>query len=186
LRVANKTTYSKLLLIQGGPDVDAVIARDLIGGINTLIDQTAFGVVNAALTATSTTELTAANAADAIFALEAAVADAGTDMSNLSLVASTDDAHKFLRQAPAVASITTLLGEYRYFATPHIKESGKEVAILGNWGQAAMIAFFGGIDLLVDPYSAAGTGQINLHVNRFYGFGMRQAAALALHEATAT
>jgi HK97 family phage prohead protease/HK97 family phage major capsid protein len=186
LRVANKTTYSKLLLIQGGPDVDAVIARDLIGGVNTLIDQTAFATVNAALTATSTTELTADNAADAIFALEAAVADAGTDMSNLSLVASTDDAHKFLRQAPAVASITTLLGEYRYFATPHIKESGKEVAILGNWGQAAMIAFFGGIDLLVDPYSAAGTGQINLHVNRFYGFGIRQAAALAMHEATAT
>jgi len=185
-RVANKSTYSKLLLLQGGPGVDAVIARDLIAGVNELIDTTSFAAVNAALTATSTTELTADNAADAIFALEAAVANNGADMSNLSLIASTDDAHKFLRQAPAVASITTLLGEYRYFASPHVNEASKEVAILGNFAQGCIMAFFGGIDLLVDQYSAAGTGQINLHVNRFYDFDIRQAGALALHEATAT
>lgn len=185
-RVSNKTTYSKLLLVQGGPDVDAVIARDLIAGVNEHIDTTSFAAVNAALTATSTTELTAANAADAIFALEAAIADNGADMSNLALIASTDDAHKFLRQAPAVASITTLLGEYRYFASPHVKEASKEVAILGNWAQGCIMAFFGGLDLLIDPYSSAGTGQINVHVNRFYDFDVRQAGALALHEATAT
>jgi len=182
-RVANKTTYSKLLLLQGGPDVDAVIARDLIGGINTLIDQTCFAAVTDSGTAVTTADLTIANQNATVFALEQAVANAGATMSNISLVADTTTAHALLRQGAAVAAITTLLGEYRYFATPHINEANREHVVLGNFAEGCIMAFFGGIDLLVDPYSAAGTGQINLHVNRFYDFDIRQAAALARHEA---
>jgi len=182
-RVANKTTYSKLLLLQGGPDVDAVIARDLIGGINTLIDQTCFAAVTDSGTPVTTADLTIANQNATVFALEQAVANAGATMSNISLVADTTTAHALLRQGAAVAAITTLLGEYRYFATPHINETNREHVVLGNFAEGCIMAFFGGIDLLVDPYSAAGTGQINLHVNRFYDFDIRQAAALARHEA---
>jgi len=43
-----------------------------------------------------------------------------------------------------------------------------------------LLAFFGGIDLLVDPYSNAGTAQIALHVNKFYDTAVRQAGALAV------
>jgi hypothetical protein len=182
-RVSNKTTYSKLLLVQGGPDVDAVIARDLQAGINELIDTTSFAHIISNKTATTTTDLTTSNQADTVFTLEQAVANAGGDLSNVSLVADTTTAHKLLRQAAAVNSITTLLGEYRYFATPHVNETNKEFLIFGNFAQACIMAFFGGVDLLVDPYSSAGTGQINIHVNRFYDFDMRQAGAIATHEA---
>ena len=182
-RVSNKTTYSKLLLLQGGPDVDAVIARDLINGVNELIDTTSFAHIISNTTATTTADLTASNQAATVFALEQAVANAGADLNNVSLVADTTTAHALLRQAAAVASITTLLGEYRYFATPHVNTTDTEIALFGNFQQACIMAFFGGIDLLVDPYSAAGTGQINLHVNRFYDFDIRQAGAVAMHEA---
>jgi len=185
-RVSNKTTYSKLLLLQGGPDVDAVIARDLINGVNELIDTTSFAHIITQTTPTTTTDLTASNQAATVFALEQAVANAGADLNNVSLVADTTTAHALLRQAAAVASITTLLGEYRYFATPHVNTTGNEIALFGNFQQACIMAFFGGIDLLVDPYSAAGTGQINLHVNRFYDFDIRQAGAVAMHEADTT
>jgi len=185
-RVANKTTYSKLLLLQGGPDVDAVIARDLINGVNELIDTASFAHIITNTTATTTTDLTASNQAATVFALEQAVANAGADLNNVSLVADTTTAHALLRQASAVASITTLLGEYRYFATPHVNTTGNEIVLFGNFQQACIMAFFGGIDLLVDPYSAAGTGQINLHVNRFYDFDIRQAGAVAMHEADTT
>lgn len=182
-RVANKSTYSKLLLLQGGPDVDAVIARDLIAGVNELIDTTSFAAILSGITATSTTDLTGSNQSDRVFALEQAVANNGGDLSNVSLVADTTTAHQLLRQASAVSSITTLLGEYRYFATPHVNATNLEHMIFGNFAQGCIMAFFGGIDLLVDPYSSAGTGQINLHVNRFYDFDIRQAGALATHEA---
>jgi len=182
-RVTNKTTYSKLLLVQGGPDVDAVIARDLIAGVNEHIDTTSFAHIISNTTATTTTDLTASNQAETVFALEQAVANAGGDLSNVSLVADTTTAHAFLRRASAVASITTLLGEYKYFATPHVNTTNTEIVMFGNFAQACIMAFFGGIDLLVDPYSSAGTGQINLHVNRFYDFDIRQAGAVATHEA---
>jgi len=52
--------------------------------------------------------------------------------------------------------------------------------IFGNFAQGAILAYFGGIDLLVDPYSAAGTAQIKLHVNRFFDFDLRQPGALSL------
>jgi HK97 family phage prohead protease/HK97 family phage major capsid protein len=182
-RVTNKTTYSKLLLVQGGPDVDAVIARDLIAGVNEHIDTTSFAHIISNTTATTTTDLTASNQAETVFALEQAVANAGGDLSNVSLVADTTTAHAFLRRASAVASITTLLGEYKYFATPHVNTTNTEIVMFGNFAQACIMASFGGIDLLVDPYSSAGTGQINLHVNRFYDFDIRQAGAVATHEA---
>ena len=182
-RVSNKTTYSKLLLVQGGPDVDAVIARDLIAGVNEHIDTTSFAHIISNTTATTTTDLTASNQAETVFALEQAVANAGADLSNVSLVADTTTAHALLRRASAVASITTLLGEYKYFATPHVNTTDTEIVMFGNFAQACIMAFFGGIDLLVDPYSSAGTGQINIHVNRFYDFDIRQAGAVATHEA---
>lgn len=185
-RVSNKTTYSKLLLVQGGPDVDAVIARDLIAGVNEHIDTTSFAHIISNTTATTTTDLTASNQAETVFALEQAVANAGADLSNVSLVADTTTAHALLRRASAVASITTLLGEYKYFATPHVNTTGNEIVMFGNFAQACIMAFFGGIDLLVDPYSSAGTGQINIHVNRFYDFDIRQAGAVATHEADTT
>lgn len=182
-RVSNKTTYSKLLLVQGGPDVDAVIARDLIAGVNEHIDTTSFAHIISNTTATTTADLDATNQAETVFALEQAVANAGADLSNVSLVADTTTAHALLRRASAVASITTLLGEYKYFATPHVNTTDTEIVMFGNFAQACIMAFFGGIDLLVDPYSSAGTGQINIHVNRFYDFDIRQAGAVATHEA---
>ena len=42
-----------------------------------------------------------------------------------------------------------------------------------------ILAYFGGVDLLVDPYSNAGTAQIALHVNRFYDTEVRQGNALS-------
>jgi len=50
----------------------------------------------------------------------------------------------------------------------------------GNFAQGAILAYFGGIDLLVDPYSDAGTAQIALHVNRFFDFDLRQPKALSI------
>ena len=51
--------------------------------------------------------------------------------------------------------------------------------LFGDFAAGMLLAFFGGIDLLVDPYSNAGTAQIALHVNKFYDTDVRQAGALA-------
>ena len=78
---------------------------------------------------------------------------------------------------------------YRAVATPYLVNSVLDAAvggstvggnmIFGNFAQGGILAYFGGIDLLVDPYSDAGTAQIALHVNRFFDFDLRQPQALA-------
>ena len=57
--------------------------------------------------------------------------------------------------------------------------AGQHTLLFGDFGLGMVMAFFGGIDLLVDPYSNAGTAQIALHVNKFYDVDVRQAGALA-------
>ena len=75
---------------------------------------------------------------------------------------------------------------YNAVATPYLVDvadtAGTGTAgqmIFGNFAQGGILAFFGGIDLLVDPYSDAGTAQIALHVNRFFDFDIRQGGALS-------
>jgi hypothetical protein len=52
--------------------------------------------------------------------------------------------------------------------------------VFGNFQQGLILAYFGGLDLLVDPYSAAGNAQITLHVNRFFDVAVRQPGALSI------
>ena len=62
-------------------------------------------------------------------------------------------------------------------ATPNLVDSAsnKGSICFGDWAQGLVLAYFGGLDLLVDPYSNAGTAQIALHLNKFYDVDVRQA-----------
>jgi HK97 family phage major capsid protein len=66
-------------------------------------------------------------------------------------------------------------------ASPNLLDSAtdKGSIIFGDFAQGLVLAFFGGMDLLVDPYSNAGTAQIALHLNKFYDVDVRQAGAFA-------
>jgi hypothetical protein len=48
-----------------------------------------------------------------------------------------------------------------------------------DWSMAVM-AFFGGADITVDPYSKADTGQVKIVLNQFFDFGIRQPGAFAV------
>ena len=52
--------------------------------------------------------------------------------------------------------------------------------IFGNFSQGLILAYFSGIDILVDPFSSASTGQIDLHLNRYYDVAIRQPGALSI------
>ena len=51
--------------------------------------------------------------------------------------------------------------------------------IFGDFAAGLMLAYFGGLDVLVDPFSDAGTGKVNLHLNKFYDCEVRQAGAFS-------
>lgn len=188
-RVSAKTTYSKQLLLQGGNAVDLLIAQELQNAMNAFIDTKAFDTLDGAtmndLTTAGATN-TVMNAALAV-AMEAAVLADGADLSNAFYVMSPY-AYQLAKNQAQVASVSALFdlvsgtfNGYRAIPTPYLTDISSTVGqmLFGNFQQGAILAYFGGIDLLVDPYSAAGNAQIVLHVNRFFDFDTRQPDALA-------
>jgi HK97 family phage major capsid protein len=183
-RVAAKTLWSKQLLLQGGPAVDQLISRELTAGVNETIDKAVFAAA-AAGAGTIVDKASAALAASDIYNMEKAVLAAGGDLSRCAFVGSPS-AMAIVKGEAAVASVKALvengnIDAFTTYFTPNlVDDDASEGALLfGDFAAGMLLAFFGGIDLLVDPYSNAGTAQIALHVNKFYDTAVRQSGALA-------
>ena len=192
-RVSAKTVYSKQLVLQGGAEVDSLIAGELASAMNAYIDDAAFDAIIASTAVNQT--VTADDALDAaiVNAMEAAVLAGGANLAGAAYVMSPK-AYELSKALAQVSSVSAIwengnFNNYRAVATPYLVNSTLDTAvggstvggsmIFGNFAQGGILAYFGGIDLLVDPYSAAGNAQITLHVNRFYDFDVRQPKALA-------
>ena len=178
-RAGAYTSYSRLLIEQGGADVERVIAGDLSAAMNAFIDDYCFDKILEECTTGAIT--TGVIDATDVHNLEAAVVAAGADMNGAVLVSSTS-AHAILRGLADVDSVSALLPNYRYFVTPYLAKTSAKPFIYGNMAQAGILAFFGGLDLLADIYGSNATaGKVTLHVNRFFDFATRQPAAVACY-----
>lgn len=179
-RVASFSKFSKQLILQGGQAVDQMIARELVAGVNDTIDKAAF-VAALGTPTTNTAAVTAAN----FFDMESAVLAAGGDLASCKW-AMSPSAWSASRSLAAVASVDAFWDQQRFdgftaMGTPNLLDSASTEGqvIFGDWQKGLVLAFFGGIDLLVDPYTAAGTAQVSLHLNKFYDVGVRQAGAFS-------
>lgn len=183
-RVTNTSVFSKQLLIQGGSEVDTLIARELVDGINTTIDASAFAK---AMTANNTA-VTANGGAltpEILFNMEKLVLAAGGRFEDCKW-AMSPTGWKVSRDLATVDSINAFWAGQSFdgfsaTATPNLVDSAtnKGSICFGDWRQGLVLAFFGGMDLLVDPYTNAGTAQVALHLNKFYDVDVRQAGAFA-------
>ena len=191
-RVAAKTMYSKLLVTQGGPEVDRLIANDLAAAMNAYIDDYAFDTITASTAVNQSSVANAALTAAIVNTMETDALAAGANLAGASYVMSPG-AYGLSKVLAQVADVNALwdagrFNMYNAVATPYLVDGfltdGTTAAagsmVFGNFAQGAILAYFGGLDLLVDPYSNAGTAQIALHVNRFFDFDLRQPTALSL------
>jgi HK97 family phage prohead protease/HK97 family phage major capsid protein len=195
-RVATKTTYSKQLILQGGVAIDQLIANDIRQEMGEFIDREGFKeilgsseVSDLSTAGTAAANVTTLNAALAIN-LEKKVIEAGGSLANCHYVMSPG-AYALAKTLPLVSNVSPLFENgrfngYQAHATKHIAnvadadEAGSGQIVFGNFNQGLLLAYFGGIDMLVDPFSAAGNAQITLHVNRFFDVAVRQGGALAI------
>jgi HK97 family phage prohead protease len=188
-RVAANTKYSKQLILQGGAEVDALIANELAAAMNAYVDDYAFDAIMASTDVDVYNTADAALSATVANAMEAAVLAAGGNLGGASYVMSPQ-AYLLSKSVAQVAGVTPLwengqFNMYNAVATPYLVNDTLDATgtggrmIFGNFAQGGILAYFGGLDLLVDPYSDAGTAQIALHVNRFFDFGIRQGGALS-------
>jgi HK97 family phage major capsid protein len=183
VRVANKTLFSKQLILQGGSQVDTLIARELTAGINTTIDKAAFAKIVDGISPVA--HAGAILTAPDVFALEKAVLAAGGNMANCKWAMNPHGwaSSRSLAEVSAVSAMWDgqSFDGFPAVATPNIAEGTASHGdlIFGDFAAGLVLAYFGGLDLLVDPYSNAGTAQIALHLNKFYDAEVRQAGAFA-------
>ena len=184
IRVAANTKYSKQLILQGGAQVDAMISRELAAGINETIDKAVFAKA-AASAGTIVDKAGAAVASADLYNMQKAVLAAGGDLSRCQYIGSPS-ALSILKAEAAIASVSALMegnsiDGYTTNFTPNLvdDDASQGAVLFGDFTLGMVLAFFGGVDVLVDPYSSAGTAQILLHVNKFYDTDVRQAGALA-------
>ena len=188
-RVAAQTTYSKQLILQGGPEVDRLISNELAQAMNAFVDDYCFDTIMASTAVDVYNTGDTALSATVANAMEAAVLAAGGNLAGSTYVMSPKayELSKALAQVSAVSALweNGQFNMYNAVATPYLVNDTLDATgtggrmIFGNFAQGGILAYFGGIDLLVDVYSNAGTAQITLHANRFFDFDVRQPGALS-------
>lgn len=191
-RVTTKTTYSKQLILQGGAEVDRLISGDIQQEMGAFIDRAGFAAILASTevndkstAGTGTANGTTFDASLAI-AMETAVLAAEGNLQGASYVMSPY-AYQLAKTLPMIANIKALFdnGQFNGYAaraTAHVANTSANEGqvIFGNFNQGLLLAYFGGIDLLVDPFSSAANAQVTLHVNRYFDVAVRQGGAFSI------
>ena len=192
-RYSNTTAFSKQLMYQATESVEGVIAGILARGHQrTLLSDIFTG--SAGITGitgiTGVNDIAAADTTDykaIIAALEQAVLEDHGLTDGCRFVLSPS-AYEYISQAANVANVQALIENgllkgYTYHKTPYLADASANVgqAVFGDWSNA-VLAYFGGVDIVVDPYSAKANAQVQITMNQFVDFNLMQPSAFAFED----
>ena len=196
-RVGGWNSYTKQLLLQSSVDVENFVRDDLMkvlgikmdylllqgnGGAEPLGIKYTSGIGAVTFGTTTTYEKA--------ISFETALALANADIGRMAYVTSPDVRAKWKVVPKIAASVYPVfiwesstkwpdadgeVNNYRAFSTNQMDAS--RVAF-GNFEDAVM-GMWGGLDILVDPYTNASTATINVTVNAFIDVAVRHAASFA-------
>lgn len=205
-RVGATLPYSKQLFLQSSPSVDAFVADQLLMacalqadylGINGdgTSDGHWYGILNysGVGSVASGDNGKQADWAD-IVGLETAVAVANADVDNLAYLTSAKG-RGMLKQTVKVSSTDSnmiwseanMINGYKGAVSNQVPQNvtkGTETTnttsiVFGNWN-AAILGFFGGQEVIVDPYTLAKKAQVQVTVNMFADFDLEHAGSFAV------
>lgn len=177
-RITAYIDVSKQLLIQANDSIEAYLQQSLVTAVRECLESTMFG--SAAGSATKPAGLlngVTALTADVTYGdlVDAETALLKNNFKNLSWVASYD-AHGTLKQTPKIAGQPVYLLEdgmidgRKCFFSNNVADRG---LILGDFSELT-IGQWGGIEVLVDPYTQAVNGTVRLVVNSYWDYFVRR------------
>jgi HK97 family phage prohead protease/HK97 family phage major capsid protein len=188
-RASYYTQLTQQLMLQGG-NVDDYIARQLNEGINQRIDAAFFATILGAtgVTDNSTAEASTDFTNSLVYTMEKDLLSNYANLGGAKWVFSPK-ALQLSRTVAAVASVSALheggrFAGYEYFETPHVPDTNNGAdgqIIFANFAQSAVMALFGGLDIFVDRAGAlAVSGEMNIHMNRYYDCDVTNAKAISI------
>ena len=204
-RVGGQVLYSKQALIQANPDVAMMLQDDLAQGVGVQIENLSingtgasnqprglfnFVGIGSVVGGTDGATISWAHLVN----LESACANANAEPdANAGYLINTK-ARGWCKQTVKGTSLPFIwdagaqpLNSYRAAVTNNVPSNGSKGAssgILSSLGFGSdwrdlVLALFGGLDVVVDPYTQAGTGQVVITANQFIDVACRQPASFA-------
>lgn len=189
-RATAYTLVTEQLMMQGGAAVEALVVRDLADATRAKIENLAFidildgiagdtNAVETALDAIGTVEL----------ALESSLLGDGVNRGDIRAIANAT-AHKVLAKGVEAAGVTgvmdraagTLLG-YPYLVSGNCPDASTGeyaggVLIMGDYSRGAVLGYFGGVDVVINPYTYDISNQVRISIHRHFDCDTLQAGAL--------
>ena len=190
-RLAAYVNISKQLLLQNGAGAELAIIRDLGRAVGQKMDAALFTTAGVTGAPDSVGELATSTFTEASFAdkvsifsdfvsAEQKLAEVGGLEGNLAYVASPKLMSQ-LKQSAQVAAVSAgfqgnvINGYPSYFTNGCTSAAGSGDFYFGDFSKL-YIGMFGGLDIMVDPYSAAKNGQTQLVLNQYMDWGVSDGA----------
>mgnify|MGYP003108858029 CR=1 FL=1 len=180
-------TVSQQLMVQSGNAIEQLITNDMRVQMDRQIDKHVFGVIQPNDADGDYLAITNSNLA----AAEGALITAGVDFNNIRVIAN-GNGHQTLATLAQVSGITptldrannTVLG-HPYFVTDLMTEGVGLTGelLIGDFNMAAVLGFFGGLDIVVNPFTFDTEHDVRISVHRYAGAAEIYAAAvLSVHD----
>lgn len=196
--------FSRKLMLQSSIDVEAMVRADLYGSLGTEIDRAALNGAGTgsepagilASTSVGTSTIGAQGGAPtwaSIVELETLVAAGNADRGRTAYFFNSKTRGKLKTIVKSTSAVAGFIWEpdntvngYQTWVTNQLPSNltkgtttGQSAAIFGNW-QDLMVGQWGGLDLLVDPYTASNTGTVRVVALQDVDVAIRRVASFAV------
>lgn len=189
-RLAASTPYTKQLLAQASLDVEALVRNDLMAVLALAKDLAAIngsgasgeplGIMNT--TGLGSVTFGAAPTWAKVVEFETTLATANADVGNIAFLTTPAVRGKWktVEKATGTAQFLWpdggLVNGYRALASNQVPSNK---VILGNWSDL-ILADWDGMDVVVDPYTLAKAGQVEITITIMCDLGVRHAASFVV------
>ena len=183
-------TVTEQLMMQGGPGVEQLITQDMVTQLNREIDKLVFDTIIGTGDGDDTNPVSAAR----MLIGEGVLAGAGVQLGNIRVVADSQ-AHTNISNDAIVTDIDAAINRsspgnfsalgYPYFVTDLLPANlGTEGSmIMADFNQAAVLGLFGGIDIVVNPYTLDLSHEVRISIHRYADAAvLHGAAAYTFHD----
>lgn len=184
------TLVTEQLMMQGGSAVESLVVRDLADAVVQQIEALAFiDILDGIAAGSNNVETVLGTDSTVMRQLEQNALTDGVNRGNIRILANPR-AHAALATHSDVSSVTAALVANEYMGYPYLvggnmpddatagNEYGAGVVIMGDFSRGAVIGYFGGLDVVINPYTYDISNQVRISIHRHFDSDVLQAGAL--------
>ena len=180
--VSAKTAYTRQMLLQGNPDIEALVMNDLAANIALAIDKAAISGTGADGQPKGVLNTTGINGVDCAAGLtwakvvdfDTQIANSNADIDNMNFIAGAGVTGKLKTTLKSANGSEYLLekGEVNGYNHTRTNQVAASTLLFGDFSQM-ITGLWGGLDIMIDPYEKADSGGIVIRAFQSVDIGVK-------------